>query len=288
MNLNLKNITFIIVTFKSDKIIDDCLQSLPKESNKIVIENSKDINLKKELEIKYDNIEVIISENNGMGASNNIGLKKCSTQFAYVINPDVKLRDDSIRKIIDAVKLIDDFSILSPANDDLNHPNYFIKGKYKNINNNIISVDHLDGFSLLINLKNFKDKVFFDESFFLYLENDDLCLRTKKKNENIYLIKDSIIEHLGASSSNQDQFKELEYSRNWHWMWSKFYYNNKHYGYLNAIIRILKNLISAIIKSFFYKIIFNSYKSKIYRMRLSGLINSMMGKKSFLRPNLDD
>ena len=71
-------------------------------------------------------------------------------------------------------------------------------------------------------------------------------------------------------------------------MWSKFYYNNKHYGYLNAIIRILKNLISAIIKSFFYTIIFNNYKSKIYRMRLSGLINSMMGKKSFLRPKLNN
>jgi hypothetical protein len=57
---------------------------------------------------------------------------------------------------------------------------------------------------------------------------------------------------------------------------------------LNATIRILKNLISAIIKSFFYTIIFNSYKSKIYKMRLSGLINSMIGKKSFLRPKLDN
>tara|TARA_B100001093_G_scaffold420308_1_gene412197 strand:- start:1671 stop:2537 length:867 start_codon:yes stop_codon:yes gene_type:complete len=286
MNLNLKNITFIIVTFKSDKIIDDCLQSLPKESNKIVIENSKDINLKKELEIKYDNIEVIISENNGMGASNNIGLKKCSTQFAYVINPDVKLRDDSIRKIIDAVKLIDDFSILSPANDDLNHPNYFIKGKYKNINNNIISVDHLDGFSLLINLKNFKDKVFFDESFFLYLENDDLCLRTKKKNENIYLIKDSIIEHLGASSSNQDQFKELEYSRNWHWMWSKFYYNKKHFGYSKALLSISSSFVSSILKFIFYLITLNEEKKNIYKMRISGICNSIIGKNSWYRPKI--
>ena len=99
MDLNLRNITFIIVTFKSDKIIDGCLKSLPKESNKIVIENSKNLNLKKELETKYDNIEVIISENNGMGASNNIGLKKCSTQFAYILNPDVHLRDNSLSLI---------------------------------------------------------------------------------------------------------------------------------------------------------------------------------------------
>ena len=92
MNLNLENITFVIVTFKSEKIINDCLETLPKESKIIVIENSKNINLKKDLEAKYDNIEVIISNNNGMGSSNNIGLKACKTKFAYVINPDVKLK----------------------------------------------------------------------------------------------------------------------------------------------------------------------------------------------------
>ncbi|MDA7552057.1 glycosyltransferase [Candidatus Pelagibacter sp.] len=287
MDLNLRNITFIIVTFKSDKIIDGCLKSLPKESNKIVIENSKNLNLKKELETKYDNIEVIISENNGMGASNNIGLKKCSTQFAYILNPDVHLRDNSISKIIDAVKLIDDFSILSPINDDSDYPNYLIKNEYNNINENIISVDHLDGFSLLINLQNFKDQIFFDESFFLYLENDDLCLRTKKKNEKIYLIKDSIIKHLGASSSKLDQSKELEYSRNWHWMWSKFYYNKKHYGYLKALLSISSNFLSSILKFIFYFIVLNKEKKNIYKMRISGIFNSIIGKNSWYRPKVD-
>ncbi len=287
MDLNLRNITFVIVTFKSDKIIDGCLKSLPKESNKIVIENSKNLNLKKELETKYDNIEVIISENNGMGASNNIGLKKCSTQFAYILNPDVHLRDNSISKIIDAVKLIDDFSILSPINDDSDYPNYLIKNEYNNINENIISVDHLDGFSLLINLQNFKDQIFFDESFFLYLENDDLCLRTKKKNEKIYLIKDSIIKHLGASSSKLDQSKELEYSRNWHWMWSKFYYNKKHYGYLKALLSISSNFLSSILKFIFYFIVLNKEKKNIYKMRISGIFNSIIGKNSWYRPKVD-
>ena len=70
-------------------------------------------------------------------------------------------------------------------------------------------------------------------------------------------------------------------------MWSKFYYNNKHYGYLNATIKILKNLISAIIKFFFIRLIFNSYKKKyLFKMRLSGLINSMLGVKNlFLDQN---
>ena len=74
MDLNLKNITFIIVCFRSENVIYNCLNSLPKNSNKIIIENSRDINLKKDLETKYDNIEVILNDNLGMGSSNNIGI----------------------------------------------------------------------------------------------------------------------------------------------------------------------------------------------------------------------
>jgi len=85
MNLNLKNITFIIVTFKSEKIVYECINSLPKDSYKIVIENSKNIKLKEELETKYDNIEVIINENIGMGASNNIGIKKKAKQNTLLL-----------------------------------------------------------------------------------------------------------------------------------------------------------------------------------------------------------
>ena len=71
-------------------------------------------------------------------------------------------------------------------------------------------------------------------------------------------------------------------------MWSKFYFNRKHYGYLNATYKILSNLLSAKIKFFYYLITFNNYKRKIYQMRISGLINSMIGKKSFYRPKLDN
>ena len=47
MNLNLKDITFIVVTYKSDNIIQKCLNTLPSESQKIIVENSNNINLKK-------------------------------------------------------------------------------------------------------------------------------------------------------------------------------------------------------------------------------------------------
>ena len=283
MNLNLKNITFIIVTFKSEKIIYQCINSLPKDSYKIVIENSKNIKLKEELETKYDNIEVIINENIGMGASNNIGIKKSKTKYAFIINPDVKFNNDTLKKIFEASEFINDFAILSPINSDPSYPNYKESNDNKNINENIISVDYVDGFSMLINKEKFKDEDFFDENFFLYLENNDLCLRTKKRGQKIYIIKNSILNHIGASSTDKLFAKKIEYLRNWHWMWSKFYFNKKHYGYFNALNKVILNFLSAIFKYIFYFILFNSHKRNIYLMRICGLFNSMIGKKSWFR-----
>ena len=280
MNLILSDITFVIVTYKSESIIQDCLNTLPKDSKKIIVENSNNINFEKDLKLKYDNIEVILSENNGMGAGNNIGLKSCKTKFAYILNPDTKLNQDTIKNLINGLNQISDFSIASPLNDDPNYPNYKKNNLY-NKDQNILSVDRIDGFSMLINLEKFSDNNFFDENFFLYLENDDLCLRVKKKNENIYIVQNSLINHTGGISKKQD----LEYLRNWHWMWSKFYFNKKHYGFYIAIFRIFFNFLSSSFKFIFYSIIFNHHKKKIYQMRVSGLVNSILGNKSFFRLN---
>ena len=282
MNLNLENITFVIVTFKSEKVIYECINSLPKKSNKIVIENSKNIKLKQELENKYDNIEVIINENIGMGGSNNIGIKKSKTKYAYIINPDVKFNNDTLENLFEAADSISDFAVISPISNDPNYPNYKRSNDTKIINENIISVDYVDGFSMLINKEKFQEENFFDENFFLYLENTDLCLRVKKNDQNIYIIKNSIINHLGESSIVS---KDLEYLRNWHWMWSKFYFNKKHYGYLNALSKVILNLLSGMLKYILYSILFNSHKKKIYLMRVCGLYNSILGKKSWYRIN---
>ena len=52
MDLNLNNVTFIIVTYNSEQVINNCLDSLPKEASKIIIENSNNIETKNYLEKK--------------------------------------------------------------------------------------------------------------------------------------------------------------------------------------------------------------------------------------------
>jgi len=139
---------------------------------------------------------------------------------------------------------------------------------------------------MLINKNKFQDNFFFDENFFLYLENDDLCLRTKKKNNKIYISKKAKINHLGGKSHSPMHEREVEFSRNWHWMWSKFYFNKKHFGYLRAILISVPTLTTSMIKFFYYLVTFNKFKKKIYMMRFLGLSNSILGKKSWYRPQV--
>tara|TARA_B100001027_G_C16195793_1_gene298240 strand:+ start:57 stop:908 length:852 start_codon:yes stop_codon:yes gene_type:complete len=281
MELKVNSITFIIVCFKSENVIFSCLNSLPKNSKKIVIENSNNIKLKEQIELKYDNIEVLMNDNLGMGASNNVGILRSNTEFVYILNPDTKFNENTFDKLVEAVNNIDDFAIISPLCSNHKFPNYkILKKKYPN-NDQILEVDSIDGFSMLINKKKFNN--FFDENIFLYLENDDICLRAKKNKEKIYIIKNSLIDHLGASSSNIKNTYDFEYLRNWHWMWSKFYFNKKHYGFLSSSIKIFPNFASAIIKILFYSLLLKKHKINIYKMRLSGILNSFKGKKSFYR-----
>ena len=292
MSINRQNLTVIIVSFKSEHVIYDCIDSIDKDLKIIVIENSNDQIFVEKLETKYENVKCILSHKNlGMGAGNNLGIKNVISDYALILNPDVVLKKNTIEEIILASKNLLDFAVISPMSNQNWNPNYKLK-KY-NIHNKIypFEVDSVDGFAMLLNLKKLKKLngfEFFDENYFLYLENDDLCKELKNRNEKIFVVPKSIIQHIGASAVNPIYKEEIELSRNWHWMWSKFYFNKKHYGYLNAVGKILKNLISAVVKYLFYLIIFKKNKKKKYQMRLSGLYNSMIGKKSFYRPSLDN
>ena len=140
MEFTSNNLTFVIVTFNSRKVIYDCLNSLPKDFHKLIIENSSDKELKKELEQNYDKTEVILSKNIGMGAGNNLGISKSKTQYVYILNPDVLLNKDTFSNINRSITNLENFAILSPISDNLNYPNYKI-----NKNNDLIMSSHTSG-----------------------------------------------------------------------------------------------------------------------------------------------
>ena len=292
MSISRQNLTVVIVTLKSEHIIDQCIQSIDDDISIIVVENSNNKNFKDYIEKKYRNVSCILSNDNiGMGAGNNIGIEHSKSDFVLILNPDAILFKNTIDKLIEEANNLKEFAILSPISDDINYPNFSIK-EIKNINHEMIfEVDSVDGFCMLIDKKKIKSiskgSKIFDENFFMYLENDDLCKRVKNYNEKIFIVPTCKVKHFGAKGVSENFLKEVELSRNWHWSWSKFYFAKKHEGYLYALFRVLPKFLSSIIKCFFFYIIFKKYKSKIYYNRFFGFFNAMVGKPSWYRPNLD-
>jgi len=296
MSISRQNLTVIIVSFMSENVIHECIGSIPKDIKIVVVDNSNNKSFKNEIEKKYNNVRCILSENNiGMGAGNNYGLSEIDTDYGFIINPDVILRNDTIDEIIIASKKISTFSIISPIMEDKNYPNYKISKEDNSINkkDEPFKVKSVDGFAMLLNisrlskLESFSKKKYFDENIFLYLENDDLCKRIIENNECIYIVPKSKINHLGAKAVDEKYRYEIELSRNWHWVWSKFYFNKKHYGFLNAYIKVCPIFISATFKMLFYFFI-NKRKKEIYLFRVLGFLNAIIGKKSFYRPKIND
>ena len=274
-----KKLTIVIVSFKSEAKIINCLNSISDPVNIIVVENSNNYNFKKNLEEKFTNLKCILTGSNlGYAVANNIGLNQVKTKYALILNPDTLLNDHVIKNFLNRAEKQKDFWLMGPANDQM------VELEFNN--NNLIEVKNLKGFAIFLNLVKFNNN-FFDENFFLYFEEIDLCERVKNNNGKIYLDKNIKIIHQGASSVQDDKKFELEKNRNWHWMWSTFYYNKKHKGFFLALINILPKLFSASIKTLIYSLLFNKNKRDIYYCRLSGIVNSIIGNKSWYRPSLD-
>jgi len=291
MSISRQNLSIVIVTIKSESVIHKCIKSINENIPIIVIENSNNFDFKKNLESKYKNVTCIITkENLGMGAGNNIGIKEAKTNYVYIINPDVTFNQNTLEELILASEKISDFSIMTPICSDSNFPNY----KLLNTNNDIMNemvpfkVKSIDGFSMILNKNKLNNEIYFDENFFLYLENDDLCHRVIKNEGFIYVVPKAQINHLGASAVDDKFLDEIEYSRNWHWIWSKFYFNKKHYGVVKAITDGIMGFLNSILKYIFYLLFNNKRKKKIYFNRASGFYNALIGKSSWYRPNIRD
>ena len=289
MSISGQNLSVVIVTLKSEKIIHQCINSINQNIPIIVVEHSDNKNFKEELEQKYKNLKCILSKSNlGMGTGNNIGIKDANTEYVLILNPDVILEKNTIEELFLASKHLKEYTILAPL--EKNFANYGMTNNKilnKNLGDAPFKVDFVDGFAMVIKKNFFKEK-YFDENFFMYLENNDLCKRVISQGGSIYIVPRSRINHLAARTVDQKFEYEIELSRNWHWIWSKFYFSKKHFGFFKAFYEGFPKYCTSLLKFLFYLLINNKKKRKIYFNRASGFYNAYLGKSSWYRPNLND
>ena len=269
-------ITIVITSYKSYKKILSCLKSIDRQYKVIIIENSRDQSFKIKIEKQFTNVECVIAgENLGYAKGNNLGLSKVRTKYALILNPDAILEKKTIENFFIAANKIKTFAIIAPA---IQESNAELKIK------SLTEVESVKGFAMFMNLEEFNSIGFFDKNFFIYMEEIDLCRRLAGHKKKIFLDPEIVVKHQGGSSHDEEYNFEMELSRNWHWMWSSFYFSKKYNGYIFALLSFSKKLISSLFKSFFYFITMNKEKRMIYFFRLSGLFNSIIGKTSWYRP----
>ena len=279
-------VTVVMVSFHSIKLIVKPINCIDKEINIIVVENSNSKECKDFLEKKFPNVKVILSEKNlGNGGGINLGLKQVKTKYAFYLDIDTEIKEDTIKNLLIASTEIDNFTILAPLVE-----NY----KYKKVdyvessimeNKEHKQMSFVPGCAIFFNMEKILQIGFFDENFFLFFEENDIYMRCLKNNHKIYLIQAAKMIHTGEMSVDKKYDLDIELIRNWHYMWSKFYFYKKHFNIYTAYRETLGHFFSGLVKLLFF-LFLNKKNYLKYKFRVLGLLNSYLGKKSWKRPNI--
>lgn len=286
------DITIVIVSYNSFDLVKNYVKNLTKKIPILVIENSRDNNLKNYLEKNYKNVKVLIPKKNlGYGAGLNLGIKESKTEFVYCSTVDVVINNNNFFLLDKYKNILRNFGILAGTyHNQRIYKNYEVKDP-KIINKNLLKigikeVDVIFGSGFLLNKKILKEKKIlklFDENIFLYFEDIDVSLRLRKNNLKLFVSNRVKFQNKDRRIVNLDYSLKYKLSRNWHYCWSKFYFYKKNYSYIYAVKKIFPNFLRAIKSLIINLIRINNSGISISIAQISGILNSIMLKSSFYR-----
>ena len=254
-------LSIIIVDYNSSQFTIDLIKNLEEKLTDlrfeiIVVDNNPNSNDDKKIKETHKNLkklEIIKAEKNlGFAAGNNIGAKKARGEYLLLLNPDTKIIDDSIQKMLDFIVKHPEIGALTPLliqRDEKTLQRHFY-GDFQSLSSVIIKrtrdrslkgngedffyVDMASGAALMIRRSIFKQVGGFDENFFMYIEDDDLCRRIAELGlKNAVMTSAKIIHFEGQSSTSMEKKKFYYKSQDYYWQ--------KHYGpAMTQLMKILR------------------------------------------------
>ena len=218
---------------------------------------------------------VLQSERNGgFGAGNNLGIRAglsdgTAPDYVYILNSDAFPAEDAIRQLVDYLDSHGDVDfagsyIHGPEGDPHNTCFRFptIASEFERaINTGPISrllkgsvvaldvpeqsgrVDWLAGASVMMRQKTLDRIGLFDETFFLYFEETDLCHRLAKAGGAVHFVRESAVAHIGSVSTGMKTWARVPD----YWFQSRWYYFTKHHGTLYAATATLAQTVGGTI-----------------------------------------
>lgn len=254
-------ISFIIINYQSSSFLKRCIESIyehaPFASYEIVLAN----NDTEDIGYSFDTASVKIinnRENIGFSRACNIAAKQSEGEILFFLNPDTEITTSNVDDLIDILKdkaigivapeLILPSGNIQPwstgkmitplrllMNNIRQRKNFSFAGK-KNTTG-LIETDWVSGGAFVITKDLFSRCRGFDEKFFLYFEDVDLCKRIKSLGKKIVLLPSVKVLHLGGQSVSDAKKQKTFYYQ------SQDYYFRKHFGLIPAyFIKLLRNL----------------------------------------------
>lgn len=294
------DVSIIIVTFNSEKYILPCIKSILEkmESLKyqiIVVDNNSEDNTIQSLKNNYPNVKVIENKfNYGFAKANNIAIKESNSKYVFLLNPDTILINNVVNIFYNFMEKEGnlDFSCIGGTifNEDNSLQESF--GKYPSIkqilfefglksifpnfyNENLSTgfkdykfelkeVEHIIGAGMFIRRDVLNKIGYFDEDFFLYYEETELCYRMKKNNFKLFYVPESKLLHYKGKSESPtiNKLKIIEQS--------KYLFFEKCYGFNTRIIANLLYIIKFLLA---YLLTFNKKYSQLLVINLNIFFN---------------
>lgn len=230
----MKKLSIIIVTYNSEKDIYECLDTIYshcdipiKELEVIIVDNNStdcDTMFNKLKTLWGEDIILIKnSSNGGYGQGNNVGIRQCSAPVVLIMNPDVRLVCPIFRKAINLFSKNKNMCILGMKQWlTLNEPSsnsFTCTSRMNGYLSTILSAlctrldiylakyMYFSGSCCFINKAMFETVGLFDESVFLYGEEDDIHYRLMHRFKDCKMIYNKNLRYLHLTKERQPDIK---------------------------------------------------------------------------------
>ena len=269
-----KDITIIIVSYKSQKMIIRNLEIIKKFPT-IIINNSRSDKFNTLID-DFKNIKLITPDLNlGYGRANNLGVNQSKTPYFLIVNPDILLNEKLINTLYSTfLNYNDDIGVVGPSlydsnmkrrtNGSISHVKKIRGSKLSSSINNIpednMCCDFLVGCCLFMKRDFFMELGGFDKDFFMYFEDNDLCDRIIKNGKTVVEVPSAKVIHLENSSSKKNSFQNYKLAII-HKI-SEYIYLKKKISLIDLIIIITKHAVDYL-QRFIFNLLFFKFKKSI-------------------------
>lgn len=263
---NSLKLSIIIVGFNTKNYTLPCLFSIFKNSPSfpfevIYVDNGSKDNSPLFVKNKFPKVKVIqLNQNFGYSKANNIGFKNSRGKFLFFLNTDTEILNQCLSKMVNFMEVHKKVGILGPRlynskNYDIQQSfsgritpltaifafsflsNLFPKNKfYKSYylpdlnKDKVLEVEAVSGAALMVRRELFEKIGGFDENFFAFFEENDLCLRVKKMGfKVIYYPYAQLIHYGGKTTKMMGQLPSLFFKQ------SRYKFFKKHFGVFKAL-----------------------------------------------------